>query len=142
VPRPFYRSRLFWLGLPGLFFLLSGWFLFPRTSTEIGWGWPDQQIWVGDRSGELVIASVQDPSSGLSIGFLADGRSHRPPSEVRYFPRAFRREKLWFAPMLLRTVSFGYWLLLLGYLAVWLPVLAIWQGRKSRLLKLRAAPLP
>lgn len=137
-----YRSRLFWLGLPGLLFLLSGWFLFPQTSTEIGWGWPDQQFWVGDRSGELVIASVQDPSSGLSIGFLADGRFHLPPSEAMYFPGAVRREKLVFAPILLTTVSFGYWLLLLGYLAIWLPILAIWQRRKSRLLKLHSATPP
>jgi tRNA uridine 5-carboxymethylaminomethyl modification enzyme len=137
-----YRSRLFWVGLPGLLLLLSGWFLFPQTSTEIGWGWPDQQIWVGDRSGELVIASVQDPSSRLSIGFLADGRSHLPPSEVMYFPGAFRREKLIFTPIILTTASFGYWLLLLGYLAVWLPILAFWQRRKSRLLKLHSATPP
>jgi hypothetical protein len=70
APRPFYRSRLFWLGIPGLVFLLWAWWISTRLYLSAGFsgtnaigasltdgeivahwtsgGWPDRRNAYGD----------------------------------------------------------------------------------------------
>ncbi len=89
----------------------------------------------------LVLAIVDDPSSSSAVGLLMDKQFHIVPTPT--FPPAYRSKVQHFDPHLrLRTFSFAYWFLLLAYLALWLPIFSFWQRRKSRLLKLHAAPPP
>ncbi len=58
-PRPFYRSRLFWLGLPGLVFLLWGWEISIEYYSHIHFG--GSHHWVIGQSWGVVFA-MSDPS--------------------------------------------------------------------------------
>jgi hypothetical protein len=89
----------------------------------------------------LVLTIVDDPSSTSAVGLLIDKQFHIVPTPT--FPPAYRSEVQHFDPHLrLRAFSFAYWLLVLVYLALWLPILGFWQRRRSRLLKLHTTPPP
>ncbi|WP_341407860.1 hypothetical protein [Luteolibacter soli] len=63
--RPWYRSRLFWLGLPGLLFLVWGWIdRSPSSSLTATVGTAD--LSVGNESGSLRVRWQRNPV-GLAI---------------------------------------------------------------------------
>ncbi len=147
-PRPWYRSHLFWLGLPGLVFLLWGWLGSCRQDSGARWSDAAAGFSVSDSARTLSFRRFTDLSgSGLPNGAGLRGFStwtwgdNRKHAELPWFPKAleFSREEV---PLDYRawTVSFAYWSLELLYLLFWTATLLVWQRRKSRLLKLHSAP--
>ena len=169
--RPFYRSWLFWLGLPGAFFLV--WALRDSTShaTHItkhtpvdvmgAYHWQEALTVFHAQFGpkDFIRFSLDDKS--LSVETLPPGM---PP--LANHPWWFRREfivgsvlELGFDPQqgILRPsfkteslasgsewwiVIVPHWIIILGYVTAWGGAVAFWQRRKARLLKLHAAPEP
>jgi hypothetical protein len=157
VIRPWYRSRLFWLGLPGLLFLLWGWLADPLAVSGVTVTLGDYRLTVGDWSrvgriswevygsgGRLSAQGIRTFSGRLGGSVPVDEGEVR---DRQAFPPAFRYEvqEDHSTPVGLRRipqVRVAYWLLLLLYLPAWGALLAGWQRRKSRLLNLHAAPPP
>ncbi len=146
--RPFYRSRLFWLGLPGLVFLLWGWLAVPLSTTGVGWSKGRYDIVICDVSrvvrisfGEIFISRSAEnlPETGLT--FSQNSNWELPEAQSRVFPAAYDRE-VFEEPDYFYYDCFylAYWWLILFYLLLWAAVALVWQRRKSRLLKLHAAP--
>jgi hypothetical protein len=131
-PRPFYRSRLFWLGLPGLVFLLWSWW--DSVGENKGVAWTSGGV------GTFAYISY----SVIGVGTDSGGRHYEgltPWKNGGLSKPAFP------SPVILREpradlISFEVplWLLILLYLVAWPLTLGWWQRRKSRILKLHAAP--
>jgi hypothetical protein len=136
--RPWCRSRLFWLGLPGLLFLLWGsvdWSA-PRSFTaQIG----DFRLTIGSGARTTRITCMTAPAGS---GFAIAGRTGTPASDlISPLPQAVRLSKV-DLPRGSRFVSLkvAYWFLVLLYLPLWLGGLAGWQRHKRRLLQAPLAP--
>jgi hypothetical protein len=144
---PFHRSRLFWLGLPGLVFLLWAWLGSPlnlRVRISIGdyilrVGGEDRALkvdWEVYGSGHLAAPGLRFYKGGMYAGDIdTEGQ--------RFFPKALRYDVRKYHYHLgvrsIPEVKLAYWFLLLFYMMIWLLVLTVWQRRKFRLLKLHAA---
>lgn len=160
---PFSRSRLFWVGLPGMVFLFWAWkdssfhstavhqYHFGKLSAIVHWQGgitlgqvqfsPPRESALFDlkqnRFGLYPANSPITPASGLSFARYA------PPNievEREFFP-SFQSGSL--------STTSDFWsvfvphgLLILAYSVLWVTAMLVWQRRKSRLLKLHAAPLP
>ncbi len=154
-PRPFYRSILFWLGIPGLIFLI--WFWFPGTGFTVTWVRAKDRIVIASGGGTIGAAYQKftvSRSTGLSFllpptGFTLEPRVNQldPHEGIVGAPRLTMRKL--FPPAIQEShirggtwasnVTFAVWLLGLLYLPVWLGTFAWWQRRKSHLLKLHTA---
>jgi hypothetical protein len=139
-PRSLIRSRLLWLALPGLIFLLWGWLNDPAyyngTSFSIG----DHYLAIGDNGRQVYLsASRYSPGSWTAPGFrsLRAPRTsvNLPEDEQTLFSDAFvcgiKRPSrgsttIW--------VNLAYWLLILLYLAALISIHLWWQRRKARLI--------
>ncbi len=145
---PFYRSRLFWLGLPGLVFLLWFWLIFSPKGIYIN---------AGPRGGSIL-------SFRSAIEFTFSDDSSRPKWEVGVLPLEEENDRIDFSdPVFKRDyqvwsgescavgrslltfsrmdyLSMRPWLPSVAYLRIWLGVVWGWQFRKSRLLKLHTSP--
>ncbi len=129
-PRPFYRSRLFWLGLPGLVFLLWGWWMSMGyfSGMMVGHG----SLFVMQAKASIVAGWVV--TSPIDWTVFDSTHEQLTVSDVEELP--VMRE-------LIANGSYAlipYYLPVLAYTATWLLTLAWWQRRKSRLLKLHTAP--
>jgi hypothetical protein len=140
--RPWYRSRLFWLGLPGLVFLLWLWLIFSPRAICID---------AGQRSFDLLSFR-----SALELT-TSDDRWAPPAWEIDVFPldeeadridpgdHLFKRDyHAWPGEIdvggvrrleffRLDYVSMRPWLPVAAYLVLWVAALALWQWRKTRL---------
>ena len=161
--RPWYRSRLFWLGVPGLLFLLWAW----GDSNRLGRRVFLQPGWVYSTHGKLLWYCVQSDGS-LRVAISLRDATATPVSAPAILPKVrhsapLRRfftstvpvrvsERRWLPPVRWTAERFNprssyyllsvpYWLLTAGYASLWLAVLAGWQRRKARLLN-RAVPPP
>jgi hypothetical protein len=159
--RPFYRSRLFWLGIPGLLFLLWAW----RNSNVVriealvqpGWVWSSQgklcwhevdaatgawEVTVDYREGTLSVRPKEE--FVIVCGFAAPrGFISRTPvmiAERRWFPPPRWEAVQLDASSSYRLISLPYWLLTGSYLGLWLGGLSAWQRRKARLMKIAPPP--
>lgn len=131
-PRPFYRSRIFWLGLPGLLFLLWGWKGCSESAKGIAWRHNDFAAFASTFSGEISVG--KDNGDGRSQGYRSWNVLVDQPDSGPLAPEIIRDPSV--AGVL---IDLPVWLLLVGYLVTWLLTLALWQRRKARLLKLHAA---
>jgi len=130
-------SRLFWLGLPGLLFLLWGWVVWispPSLTATIG----NSRLTVGNWAGTLRV--VWETRGGTPGGFTVSGRTGtRAPDLIDPFPPAIRYSKVNLpGGNRFVTVSIAYWFLIIVYLPLWLGTVAWWVRRKARLLKTSA----
>ena len=136
--RPWYRSRLFWLGVPCLLFLFWGWFAKSRVWGEVKVG--SYRLAIGNTEGQLRILFT-----GSSRGFVIAGRqgtSHQA-RESSLIPSAIKLTVLDFSGgWHLTNLRLAYWFLLLLYVTSWSALLVAWQRRKARLLKASAVPPP
>lgn len=150
---PWYRSVLCWLGIPGLLFLLWGWLADPMTGSGVTVTLGNFRLTVGDwsRVGRLSW-EVYGSGGRLSAQGIRTSSSRLGSAQVEL------RDRQVFAPAIqyevreddstpvglrrIPQVRVAYWLLLLLYLSAWGALLAAWQRRKARLLKLQAAPMP
>jgi hypothetical protein len=153
--RPWYRSRLFWLGLPGLVFMLWLWLAKAGQSFHFGHakttGAAEMTYRViGASAGSIFQNTSRSYYNGsLPLGFYWGGRGLHgsgsgldPDEPVTYFPRPFgiirearfQREG--------RKIQLAWWVVISTYMAVWLGALAGWQRRKARLSRRAAAEMP
>ena len=132
-PRPFYRSRLFWLGLPGLVFLLWGWWI--SMGHQSAAGFPGNAF-IGQMGGEVFACS--DSGGWPMWGDFSSMHREITVAEVREL-------KNWWAAETetspsLRMILIPYYWPVLAYTVTWLLTLAWWQRRKYRISKLHTAP--
>jgi hypothetical protein len=144
-PRSIFRSRLFWLALPGLIFLLWGWFNDPEyyNGTYLCAG--DHSLVIADNGRQVYLDARTASSPGRVIapycGYFRERRANvdvpRDPQTlfsdaiVCGIEREPEVSKAW--------ANLAYWLLILLYLAALFAIRLWWQRRKSRLI---AAALP
>ena len=155
-PRSFYRCILFWLGLPGLMFLM--WFWFPGTGFTVTWVGAKDRIVIASGGGTIGATYQKftvSRSSRLAFllpptGFTFEPRVHQldPLEGVVGAPRLTMHQL--FPPALQEShirggtwasnLTFAVWLLGLLYLPIWFGIVALWQRRNARLLKLHSLP--
>jgi hypothetical protein len=134
--RPWYRSRLFWLGMPCLLFLFWGWFAKSRVWGEVKVG--GHRLAIGNTEGQLRILFT-----GSSHGFVIAGRqgTDHQARETSLLPSAIKLTVIDFSSgWRLTNLKLAYWFLLLLYVTAWSIWLVAWQRRKARLLKAPAEP--
>lgn len=145
--RPWYRSRLFWLGVMGLVFLLWLWVDSMRYDTMIDVYWKDHGWGFFSAFSELKAGAAIDPffvpTGGLDfevfrsrvyLGPDVDYTSVDPfensiwPGTLAeaMFPGALGR------PSAVHTLGLAYWLITLVYLSGWAGSLIVWQRWKRR----------
>ena len=124
MPSPWYRSRLFWFGLPGLLGLLWIWFGNLGKATAVCWGNHAAEYCLGWEQG--VIAFIINKGGPPNVGFY--GYHHDLPSdwEIQIFAPA-----LWLDDDRV-GIYIGDWVLVSAYLIIWIAALVLWQRRKHR----------
>lgn len=166
VPRPFYRSRLFWLGLPGLAFLFWIWW-------DSG-GHSSQCYVTGGRSGSSLVAAATVEGGCVRLMAQVDEFTASPTGLHFYFDRIQVRDRQFDGPLYFEwridedealgedpaaagwvpspgatfpkpevksvEVAVALWLMILVYLCGLSLMMLWWQRRKTRLMKLHAAP--
>ena len=68
MTRPFYRSRLFWLGVPGVVFLLWGWWDSERHYTEVSWVKPRSFVAAYQHEGRIALLVTEETHSAAFRG--------------------------------------------------------------------------
>ena len=159
--RPWYRSRLFWLGLPGLVFLLWAWVnsnfvrhtVFLRDSALNST--QGKLLWWGSDSDGTRIVELDSRTGEVTIGTLGAGEmffgscvfpvpgdvDSEPvePGEQSWFPAPRWQFVDLNAATWYRLIVLPYWLLTAGYAAILAFGLHRWQRRKLRLLTASSA---
>ena len=135
--RPWYRSWLFWFGLPGLAMLQWLWLEEPQRHFEIRAMWGNHCWYMADSSRLLEIgwdyrSSPYIPSKVEIHQVLRDEDRLFPPA---LWLSAYGDERDWD-----RHWFVAYWLLIVGYFPLWLGGVAWWQRRKKRLLNTSTTP--
>jgi hypothetical protein len=132
--RPWYRSRLFWLGVPGFVFFLFVWIAFLRTVQEACWtteksewfiSWGDSNIALGHRL-------EATPSWRRDLGFEFFDDPLDVDEEIIYFPRAFSFGDSTVGDTQIQDLWISNWFALTLYSSVWISTLVWWQKRKQR----------
>lgn len=77
---PIHRSRLFWLGLPGLLFLLWGWWDSWQHYSEIAWVRPKSVVMAFDHRGYVGFAVTKEAPAPVFGGakFQVQREDHAP----------------------------------------------------------------
>lgn len=155
--RPFWRSRGFWLGVPGLLFLLWGWVYSNRRSSDLSYGpWGLQ---ISSCNGHVVVAKLS-PQAAIShrvdrwLGIVYSIRSDRPtnkdkglvwtagaavscsfgpsPTDLTFDQSEVHPERRsWWPPFQLQKSNepkSGFWLLALPHWGISLGYLIVWSG--------------
>ena len=122
---PWYRSRLFWFGLPGLLGLLWMWFGYLTKDTGICWGTQQTAycfFWGGAEAFFFINPDLYPFLADSGYGYFNEPLS--PEWETRIFAPAISLPKDWVG------IDVGHWLLVTAYLIIWISALVIWQRRK------------
>ena len=137
--RPWYRSLLFWFGVPGLVFLFWGWQDSGKAIRTMTWNGRGSARQVGQWNGSIGVVYIADPA-------LYRGPMHRVGFHRSEMPAVYRDEcslgSFVFAPLFSSlddphsVMRIPYWVAIALYLIAWLAALVWWQHRKSYLLKL------
>jgi hypothetical protein len=136
-PRSIFRSRFFWFALPGLIFLLWGWFNDPAYYDSIRFRLGDHALTIADNGRQACLNFTNfTPGRGLRIDpghwlrsevkgeeFEQTLFSEAIVCRVVHEPHAFRF-----------NANVAYWLIILLHLAALIPTWLWWQRRKSRLI--------
>jgi hypothetical protein len=142
---PFFRSRLFWLGVPGLVFLLWVWWDSGGYASHASWqsGREIRQVEV-DR-GCVVWMTTVDLRSAVPVPVepFHAGRYELKEEDGRHFDFAppFKRKtddlKLSIAwmDMELHSSRLALWVVVAVYVAMWIAMAFAWQRRKARVVK-------
>ncbi|MCW1921957.1 hypothetical protein OKA05_05295 [Luteolibacter arcticus] len=165
--RPWYRSRLFWLGVPGFFFFLWAWGKANTTKvvTYLGPGCG----WAASGYGKFLWFAVETTGDELVALDLREGEASEVSDELEYYNSSFPSFAVprfhtsvsshpspappWFPPPRWQAerldngssywfLSLPYWLLIAGYTGIWLVGLGGWQRRKAHLVEPSATPPP
>ena len=145
MTRPFYRSRLFWLGGPGMIFLLWVWFVAQKEWTLV---WTDRlssTSLVYEPGVVGIIRTTMSPDYDViysDLGFQQLSNTVAP-KDLEYFgwSLSWSTEAPFDPRIRTSRLSVPLWLLTPLYTACWLGSVLWWQRRKARL-NPSAAPLP
>ena len=122
--RPFFRSRLMWLGLFSFFFLIWAW---NDSATKASW---ISYSGLGlNLRGCSASVGMRYERRGEKLRWARWERQEMPPSAAVVWRN---EEDGWFL-----RLSFPF--VMVSYLILWVGLMFWWQRRKSRLLKLHAA---
>lgn len=133
--RPWYRSRLFWLGVPGLVFLMWGWWKSGSQMVRFDNGISDSNPAVGLFFDEscLMISWVFDPDSDLHFELEEAGMFEQTSHHsIGWFSNRFgyeleqpgyRRFHLFYIPL---------WLAVAAYSVLWLGALLLWRRLQTK----------
>lgn len=137
--RPWYRSRLFWLGLPGLVFMLWAWLAkadqsFDFGHTAITGSGKTTARGIGAGGGSVYqITYRNDYDLGLQPGFQWSGFRESPDEPVTYIPlRPFTFIRKTVDPGEYREIRLAWWVVISAYTVIWLGAVAGWQRRSCR----------
>jgi len=154
--RPFYRSRLFWLGVPGLVFLLWVWWDSGKWASSVSWERSQRSDCVDVASGVVGWErnTYRDTGPAVSNGLGFDRRSG---SSIMDFPgeeeldqedemRRFdlRKAYTWTKFCLwadspdwldIQRLRVALWVVVLVYVAMWLGAVWWWRRRKARVMR-------
>jgi hypothetical protein len=140
MPRPFYRSLLFYLGLPGLIFLLWAWADSMRYDSSV-----QARVQI-DTPGNMILLRqhLRNCDSWIWIEWLepADPDHTAITRKGKWFVRETRPGTRWFHPISQLTSSVSdqltrrylfipHWLLILAYLALW-SIALYWRHRRLK----------
>lgn len=163
--RPWYRSILFRLGLPGLLLLIWAWADSNHYASLLRRAGLASETGLFHWGGGMAISRVSQLSKNDAVGFSVGTRMFEPMEYPMFSrsavpPWSFSRKALlalpdrypgpglrpgfWRSPSpsgaTSWTVLLPHWLLILCYLATWMGGMALWQHRKVRLMKISSAP--
>lgn len=134
--RPWYRSRLFWLGVPGLVFLLWVWIAVPQTFNSFSWETTRFQVIAAVQSHKLTVVKrpfpnvVQTTNRGIKLrpGLLSSYSVGGPSS----YPLRVRKREI--GPgVVVSDATISTWVLVPTYIVIWMGVMLWWQRRKRRI---------
>ena len=167
--RPFYRSRLFWLGMPGLVFLIWGWRDSETHYTEFTWASSRSLVGIYQHEGRIGLMvtdvadhpvffgpqrrftrEVQAPFWAEEISILFGGESYGE-ARIDPVPGIFRRRWRMLSeiapgttgrlhPVPFREWGADFWLVVSGYTALWLGAVAGWHRWKLHSLRRQESP--
>ena len=120
-----FRSRAFWFGVPGLVFLLWGWWVSMGHLSVASYGSGRNEWMIGQSAGELVMGWNWDGGQ-MSQGLNGDHLQMPPGGEVEWRVGLARYCD---SDVTLRFVFIPFQWPVLGYVAVWAGLL-IWRKRK------------
>ncbi|MEK7951670.1 hypothetical protein WKV53_14225 [Luteolibacter sp. Y139] len=147
--RPFYKSRLFWCGVPGLVFLLWVWWDSGGCISFVRWGPSGDEKGVEVMVGDVVWRRTKQSWSGSAgrrpisvarIDLREDPLSRTGPARARQFDLQplFRvsTEVYGKEPRVVheRLVRAAFWGVVAGYVVVWLGLVFAWRWRKRRVM--------
>ena len=141
TPRHFHRSRLFWLGLPGLIFLAWVWL---GTRTYYGWvtqGTPSMLVSLNTGAGVYALIWEQSLSPANSYQTTLTCGSSRDDDPTPLFGSAID----FYSAVIggtyrLTTISVTHWFAVVVYLILWTTAMIYRQRHKRRLLDPPPAP--
>ena len=122
---PWYRSLAFWLGFPGLLFLLWIWFLSAKHRTDLSITGPVTFV-VANEAGFIRVTCWKDPAQPGWSDLRADHMIVRQSS--RFFPDVAWRVQTHSSVF---DLWLSHWVVLLSYLVIWGLVLG-WRWSKFR----------
>jgi hypothetical protein len=137
--RPWYRSRLSWLGLPGLVFLLWLWWLFPPQVFSVDMKGRTYEVRAFRSVVEFTWAEYPHAKSGDFDIIPIDEEVDRLETADHWVKRDFQ---VWPGGNQIDYVSMRAWLPCAVYGVGWLALLALWQRRKAWLSRRAAAEMP
>jgi hypothetical protein len=137
--RPWYRSRLFWLGVPGLVFLMWGWIasLFAEQGFRLTFNpylhrsAPSATILLSTHCVTFWAGEVHGAFTGprTGVGFWSEPVSPDP----RPIGEKLRNPVEWIVyDGRWGGLRIDLWFMITVYMAIWVPSLVYWQRRKAR----------
>ena len=141
--RPWYRSRLLWLGLPVLVSLLWSWADSRRFRSRVSWQTPNRFFVLEQRDSCLGFGWVSSPVFADGAGDFDWGREEASKADPFYDPSEppppiFRPPfGHWISTVDQDSKSVedwevAWWVVVSAFTFVWLGTLVIWQRRKLR----------
>lgn len=130
VAAPWYRSRLFWFGLPGFLFLCWMWAGYQTSLVHVGWNVPAGNYSVGWGGGQISLSFTDRMNmptiGGVVPGFAVNRMPIEPDDGQSFFPPAVFVTEDW------PGIAFAIWLFLAVYFAGWLGGMVLLQRKKRK----------
>ncbi len=134
--RPWYRSRLFWLGIPGLMFLMWLWWFFPPRVFSLDVNGRTYEVRAFRFVVEFTWSEYPHTKTGDVAVFPIEEEMDRLETGDHLLKRDFQ---VWPGGHQIDYVSMRAWLPCAVYAVCWLIPLSLWQRRKARLIRRAAA---
>lgn len=133
--RPWYRSRVFWFGLPGFLLLIWVWGAYLRKPVSACWGTQYAQYCLGWGDGLFEYIAIRYKYSavltdGREQGFFLIDEPFYPEDETIVFASPFGVVQDSDGDSKVSGFSVGHWVIVALYTLVWISGLAWWQRRK------------